>query len=149
MAGWPSSAVLLTPKEGGHESSRVGLTLPRPPWGDDGLPLGGLHIKARVKLLVMKRHRSQGGSHHSASPRRKKKKKTPGKLQEARLPGSPQTGLHGVLVFGIINLLRTGAPVYKKLRSACHGATTDTVDPGASHQILQEQVPIWMGEPWA
>ncbi|CAM9672897.1 unnamed protein product, partial [Rangifer tarandus platyrhynchus] len=51
MAGWPSSAVLLTPKDGGHESSRVGLTLPRPPWGDDGLPLGGLHVKARVKLL--------------------------------------------------------------------------------------------------
>ena len=89
MAGWPSSAVLLTPKEGKHESSRVGLSLPRPPWGDDRLSLGGLHVKARVKLLVMQRHlRSQGGIHHSASPRRKKKnkkQKKTGKQQEARL----------------------------------------------------------------
>ena len=103
MAGWPSSAVLLTPKEGKHESSRVGLSLPHPPWGDDRLSLGGLHVKARVKLLVMQRHlRSQGGIHHSASPRRKKKKKqktkktretaggTAGKLPGSPLPGSTE-----------------------------------------------------------
>ena len=117
MAGWPSSAVLLTPKEGKHESSRVGLSLPHPPWGDDRLSLGGLHVKARVKLLVMQRHlRSQGGIHHSASPRRKtKNKKKQGNSrrhgwQAARFP---PTRLHRVLVFGITNLLRTGAPIYK------------------------------------
>lgn len=96
MAGWPSSAVLLTPKEGEHESSRVGLSLPRPPWDDDGLSLGRLHVKARVKLLVMKRHlRSQGGIHHSASPRRKKKTQTNRETaggMAGRLPGSPQPG---------------------------------------------------------
>lgn len=101
MAGWPSSAVLLTPKEGEHESSRVGLSLPRPPWDDDGLSLGRLHVKARVKLLVMKRHlRSQGGIHHSASPRRKKKNTN--KQGNSRRHGRqaarfPPTRLHRVL----------------------------------------------------
>ena len=117
MAGWPSSAVLLTPKEGEHESSRVGLSLPRPPWDDDGLSLGRLHVKARVKLLVMKRHlRSQGGIHHSASPRRKKKKhKQTGKQQEAWQAGCqvPPNQAPQSSCVGITNLLRTGAPVYK------------------------------------
>ena len=47
----------------------VGLTLPRLPWGGDGSPLGWLHVSAKEKLLVMKRHRPQGEGLHSASPR--------------------------------------------------------------------------------
>ena len=92
MAGWPSSAVLLTPKEGEHESSRVRLTLPHPPWGDDELSPGGLDVKARVKLLVMKRHlRSQGGILTLHLPGEKNPRETAGGTAD-RLPGSPKPG---------------------------------------------------------
>ena len=87
MAGWPSSAVLLTPKEGKHESSRVGLSLPRPPWGDDRLSLGGVTRQSQSEVAGNAEASSFPGRNPSLciSQEKKKKQKKTGKQQEARL----------------------------------------------------------------
>ena len=121
MAGWPSSAVLLTPKEGKHESSRVGLSLPRPPWGDDRLSLGGVTRQSQSEVAGNAEASSFPGRNPSLCiSQEKKKKKTKNKKNQgnSRRHGwqaarFPPTRLHRVLVFGITNLLRTGASVYK------------------------------------
>ena len=79
--------------------------------GGDGPPPGWLHVRAKEKLLVMKRHRPQREGLQSASPRWM----GTGKEQESQ-PGTrpaPSPSFHGF--FGIISLLRTGAQshVYK------------------------------------
>lgn len=92
MAGWPSSAVLLTPKEGEHESWRVGLTLPHPPWGDDELSPGGVTRQSQSEVAGNEEASSVPGRNpHSASPRRKTPRETAGGTAH-RLPGTPKPG---------------------------------------------------------